>query len=240
VKILRRLLITLVIVLALAALGDRVANAVAEGRIATEVAATAADHGAYSDQRPDVTIHGWPFATQAWTGDFEQIDITLKDVGANGLVFPELAMTARDVEADWRELSDGGDAVAGTLDVSGTISVDSVEALLAEQTGWDLEIDEEGNAVLTTTEELGGVAVDLEATGKVVVGDGAISFTPDAVESVTQGLPAAVQPLVDQFASQLTSTVEIPELPYGITLGEIAFEGDVVAISATAEDVVLT
>ncbi|GAA1661073.1 hypothetical protein GCM10009830_02760 [Glycomyces endophyticus] len=239
-KILRRLLIALVIVLAVAALGDRVANAVAERRIATEVAATAADHGAYSDQRPDVTIHGWPFVTQAWTGEFEQIDITLADVGANGLVFPELAMTAYDVDADWRELSDGGDAVARTLDVSGTISVDSVEDLIAEQTGWDLEIDEEGNATLTATEELGGISVDLQASGQVVVGDGQISFTPEAVESVTEGLPAAVQPLIDEFASQLTSTVDIPELPYGITLAEIAFEGDVVAISGTAEDVVLT
>ncbi|SDL31268.1 Protein of unknown function [Glycomyces sambucus] len=239
-KILRRLLITLVVVLALAALGDRVANAVAERRIATEVAATAADHGAYSDQRPDVTIHGWPFLTQAWSGDFEQIDITLKDVGAEGLVFPELAMTAYDVDADWRELSDGGDAVARTLDVSGSISIDAVEDLLAEQTGWDLEIDEEGNATLAATEELGGITVDLQASGKVDVGDGVISFTPDAVESVTEGLPASVQPLVEEFASQLTSTVEIPELPYGITLEEIAFEGDVVAISGTAEDVVLT
>lgn len=239
-KILRRLLITLVIVAALVALGDRVANAVAERRIATEVAATAADHGAYSEQRPDVTIHGWPFATQAWTGDFEQIDITLKDVGANGLIFPELAMTARDVEADWRELADGGDAVAGTLDVDGTISIDSIEALLAEQTGWDLEIDRDGNATLTATEELGGMSVDLQATGTVEVSDDAISFTPDAVESLTQGLPQSVQPLVDQFASQLTSTVELPELPYGITLEQIAFEGDAVAIAASAEDVVLT
>ncbi|WP_158630384.1 LmeA family phospholipid-binding protein [Glycomyces terrestris] len=239
-KILRRILITLVVAAALLALGDRVANAVAERRIATEVAATAADHGAYSDQRPDVTIHGWPFATQAWTGDFEQIDITLRDVGANGLVFPELAMTAHDVDADWRELSDGGDAVARTLDVSGEIAIDSVEALLAEQTGWDLQIDEDGTATLSATEEIGGISVDLEASGQIAVGEGAISFTPDAVESVTQGLPASIQPLVDEFASQLTSSVEIPELPYGITLAEIAFEGDVVAISGTAEDVVLT
>lgn len=239
-KILRRVLIILVVLAALVALGDRVANAVAERRIATEVAATAADNGAYSDQRPEVTIHGWPFLTQAWSGEFEQIDITLKDVGAEGLVFPSLEMAAHSVEADWRELSDGGDAIAGTLDVSGSISVDSIEALLAEQTGYDLSIDEDGNATVTTTEELGGVSVDLQASGKIAVGDGELSFTPDAVESLTSGLPASVQPLIDSFASELTSTVTLPELPYGIQLVELAFEGDRVVISGSAEDVVLT
>jgi hypothetical protein len=240
VKILRRVLIVLVVVAALAALGDRVANAVAEGRIADEVAATAAENGAYSDQRPEVTIHGWPFATQAWSGEFEQIDISLKDVGAEGLVFPSLEMAAREVEADWRELRDGGDAVAGVLEVDGSIAVASIEELLAEQTGFDLDIDDDGNATLTTTEELGGVSVDLQATGKVEISEDELRFTPDAVESLTTGLPVELQPLVDAFASQLTSAVALPELPYGIELIELAFDGDEVVISGTAEDVVLT
>lgn len=239
-KIFRRVLIVLVVLVALVALLDRVANAVAEGRIADEVAATAAANGAYSDQRPEVAVHGWPFATQAWSGEFEQIDITLKDVGAEGLVFPSLEMAARDVEADWRELSSGGDAVAGTLDVSGSISVASIEALLAERTGFDLDIDEDGNATVTTTEELGGFSVDLQATGKVEIGEDELRFTPDAVESLTSGLPGELQPLVDAFASELTSTVALPELPYGIRLAEIAFDGGEVVISGSAEDVVLT
>jgi hypothetical protein len=240
VKILRRLLITLVIVAAVLALGDRVANALVERRIATEVANTAAEHGAYSDQRPDVTIHGWPFLTQAWTGDFEQIDITLKDVGSNGLTFPSLELVAHDVDADWRELTDGGDAVARTLDVTGSISVDSIEAIMAEQTGYDLQINEDGTASLVGSQELLGVEVELEATGQFEFGDNALTFKPDAVESLTENLPPQVQPLVDQAASQFQTTVDLPELPYGIQLSEIAFDGNVVTVSGTAKDVVLT
>ncbi|GAA2168259.1 MULTISPECIES: LmeA family phospholipid-binding protein [Glycomyces] len=239
-KILRRLLITLVIVAAVLALGDRVANALVERRIATEVANTAAEHGAYSDQKPDVTIHGWPFLTQAWTGDFGQIDISLKDVGSNGLTFPSLDLVAHDVDADWRKLSDGGDAVAQTLDVSGSVSVDSIEAIMAEQTGYDLQIDEDGTASLVGSQELLGVEVELEATGTFEFGDNALTFTPDAVESLTEGLPPQVQPLVDQAASEFETTVDLPELPYGIQLSEIAFDGDVVTVSGTAQDVVLT
>lgn len=239
-KILRRLLITLVIVLAVVALGDRVANALVERRIATEVANTAADNGAYSDQEPDVKIHGWPFLTQAWTGDFEQIDITLKDVGSNGLTFPTLDLVAHDVDADWRELTNGGDAVASTLDVSGSISVDSIETLMAEQTGYDLQINEDGTASLIGSQKLMGVEVEVEATGQFAFGDGSLTFTPDTVESLTEGLPPQVQPLVEQTLGEFSSTVALPELPYGIQLAEIAFEGDVVTVSGSAEDVVLT
>ncbi|GAA2139903.1 DUF2993 domain-containing protein [Glycomyces algeriensis] len=239
-KILRRLLITLVIVVAVVALGDRVANALVERRIADEVANTAAANGAYSDQEPDVKIHGWPFLTQAWTGEFEQIDITLQDVGSNGLTFPSLEMVAHDVDADWRELRNGGDAVASTLDVSGSVSVDSIEAIVAEQTGYDLQIDEDGTASLTGSQEFLGVQVDLEATGKFAFADNTLTFTPDAVESLTENLPPQVQPLVDQAAGEFASTVALPELPYGIQLSEIRFEGDVVTVSGTAEDVVLT
>lgn len=239
-KILRRLLITLVVIAALLALGDRVANAVAERRIATEVAGTAADHGAYSDQRPEVTIHGWPFLTQAWSGEFEQIDITLKDVGANGLVFPNLEMVAHDVAADWRELSEGGSVVASTLEVSGTVSIESVEALLAEQTGYDLSIDEDGNASLRATKEVLGMSVEVEASGKIVIGEGELRFTPDAVEALTEGLPAGVQPVIEDFASELGSRIALPELPYGIQLVDVAFDGNGVTVSGSAEDVVLT
>ncbi|MCC3763956.1 DUF2993 domain-containing protein [Glycomyces sp. TRM65418] len=239
-KILRRLLITLVILVALVALGDRVANALAERRIATEVANTAAENGAYSDQRPDVTIHGWPFLTQAWSGEFEQIDITLQDVGSNGLVFPSLELVAHEVDADWRELSNGGDAVARTLDVSGSVSVDSIEALLAEETGFELEINEDGTASLTGSQELMGVNVDLQASGQIEMGDGTLRFTPDTIESLTQDLPAQAQPLVEAALDEFASSVELPELPYGIQLREITFDGDVVTVSGDAEDVVLT
>lgn len=239
-KIVRRLLITLVILAAVLALGDRVANALVERRIATEVADTAAANGAYSDSEPDVKIHGWPFLTQAWVGEFEQIDITLQDVGSNGLVFPSLDLVAHDVDADWRELRNGGDAVADTVDVTGSVSVDSIEALMAEQTGYDLQINEDGTASLTGSQEFLGTVVELEATGQFAFADNTLVFTPDTVASLTEGLPAQIQPLIDQAAAEFGTTVALPELPYGIQLSEIRFDGDVVTVSGAAQDVVLT
>jgi hypothetical protein len=149
-------------------------------------------------------------------------------------------MVAHDVDADWRELRNGGDAVASTLDVSGSVSVDSIEAIVAEQTGFDLQVDEDGTASLTGSREFLGVQVDLEATGEFEFTDNTLTFTPDAVESLTEGLPPQVQPLIDQAAGEFASTVELPELPYGIQLSEIRFDGDAVTVSGSAQDVVLT
>jgi hypothetical protein len=241
VKTLRRLLVTLVIVVALLALGDRVANAVAERRVATEVAETAADHGAYSDRRPDVTIHGWPFATQAWSGEFDQIDIELRDVGAEGLVFPELDMVARGVAADWRDVL-GGEAeiTASEVEVSGTVSIASLEELLREHTGHDLVVNEDGTASVSTVIDALGMEIEVVGTGAIELDEEELRYVPDTVESLTGGLPAGAEPYVEEVRERMSTVIELPELPWGLRLTEIAVENGVVSISGSAADVPLT
>ena len=240
-KTLRRLLIALVVIVALVALTDRVANAVAERRIATVDADTAADHGAYSDQRPDVTVHGWPFVTQAYAGEFERIDIALSEVGAEGLVFPNLDMVAHDVSADWRELSDGGgEIVAGTVEVTGSLSIESLEALLRERTGFDLSVGDDGSASVTSVIDALGLRIEVVGTGSIRLGPGALGVVPDVVEAVTEGLPPGAQEYVDQAAAQLTTVIDLPELPWGLELTELTIANGAVEVAGSAQDVPLT
>lgn len=239
-KILRRILIALVITVALVALGDRVANAVAERRIATEVANTAADYGAYSDQRPDVTIHGWPFATQAWSGDFEQIDIELSDVGAEGLVFPKLDMVAHDVTADWRDYVDGNTQIsAETVDVSGTLSVASLEEMLRERTGYDLSINDDGTASVSAVIDALGIQVEVVGTGAIELNEDELRFVPEIIDSTAGQLPPGAESYVEQIREEMTTVVTLPELPWGLQLTEIEISGTTVAVSGTATDVTL-
>lgn len=240
-KILRRTLITLVIIVAVAALGDRVANAVAERRIATEVAEAAAEYGAYSDQRPDVTIHGWPFATQAWSGDFEQIDIELREVGAEGLTFPTLDMVARDVTADWRDFAAGESQItADEVDVSGTVSIASLEELLRERTGYDLSVNEDGSASVATVVEAVGMEFEIVGTGAIELTEDELRFMPDTVEALTGQLPPAADPYVEEIRERMTTVIALPELPWGLRLTEIAIDGGGATISGSASDVTLT
>ncbi|WP_026928546.1 LmeA family phospholipid-binding protein [Glycomyces tenuis] len=240
-KILRRLLIALVIIVALVALGDRVANAMAERRVATEVADTASEHGAYSERRPDVTIHGWPFVTQAWSGDFEQIDIELREVGAEGLVFPTLDMVARDVAADWRDIAAGNaEITASEVDVSGTVSIASLEELLREQTGYDLVVNEDGSASVSTVIDALGMEIEVVGTGAIEIDQDELRYVPDTIESLTGDLPPEAQSYVEEIRERMSTVIELPELPWGLQLTEIAIEGDTVSISGSAADVPLT
>ncbi|GAB3655897.1 LmeA family phospholipid-binding protein [Glycomyces tarimensis] len=244
-KILRRTLVTLVIVVAVVALGDRVANALAERRVATEVADTAAEHGAYSNQRPDVTIHGWPFLTQAWSGEFEQIDIEMRDVGATvedaGLTFPTLDLVAHDVTADWRDFSDGNSQItAEQVDVSGSISIESLEALLRESTGYDMTLNDDGTASVSAVVEAAGFEVEVVGTGAIELGGGELRFTPDVVEAVTEQLPPEADQYIERVREEMTTIVSLPELPWGVELTEIAIRGGDVEISGSATGVTLT
>lgn len=240
-KILRRLLIVLIILVAALALTDRVANAVAERRVATEVADTAAEYDAHSDQRPDVTIHGWPFASQAWTGDFEQIDIELREVGAEELVFPALDMVARDVTADWRDFVEGEPRItAAEVDVSGTVSLASLQELLRERTGYDLVVNEDGTASVSTVIEALGVEVEIVGSGAIELTRDELRYVPDAVEAVSGRLPPEAEPYAEELRERVSTVIALPELPWGLRIDRIAIEEGAVSVSGSATDVPLT
>ncbi|WP_199034159.1 LmeA family phospholipid-binding protein [Glycomyces salinus] len=241
-KILRRVLIPLVIVVALVALLDRVANAVAERQVASQVADTAADHGAYSDQRPDVTIHGWPFVTQVFGGELEQIDITLSDVGADGLVFPELDLVASDIEADWRELADGtGRITAATVDAEGSIALDSLSSLVDDFVDIDATVEDDGTVRLEATAEVEGIRFDLVTEGRIALAGNALEIVTGEFELADGGaLPPQGEALLEEYTSQLNTTLDLPELPYGIELTEISFSDGTMEVAGSATDVDLT
>lgn len=240
-KFLRVLLIVIVSVGAVLALGDRIANAVAERRIASEVADTAAEHGAYSDQRPRVTIGGWPFATQAWSGDFERIDIELREVGAEGLRFPTLDLVAHDVSADWREIAGGdGQVTAATVDASGTVALDSLSSLVDDFVDVDVTVEGGGAVRIEATAESFGQRFDLGAEGQITLVDGALEIITGAFELIDGTLPEGAGHLLEEYASQFNTRLELPELPYGIRLTEIEFTQDAMRVTGSASDVVLT
>jgi hypothetical protein len=239
-KFLRRTLITLVVLTAVLLLGDRVAAGFAENRIAAEVASTAANHGAYSDQRPDVTIHGFPFLTQAFGGEYRQIDIAMREVGADGLRFPTLDLVARDVTADWREVANrSADITADRVDAEGVIALDSLASLVDDYLSFDVHVSGDGTVTIEATLDMFGREVAVSGTGTIGLSDGALSIATDSFQAVEGVLPEGGQAVLDQFRSSLNTTVPLPELPYGIVLSEIEFSQDALRVSGSATDVTL-
>ena len=241
-KILRRILIPLVIAVAAVALLDRVANAVAERRVASQVVDTAVAHGAYSDQRPEVAIRGWPFVTQAFGGEFEQIDITLRGVGAGGLDFPELGLVATGIEVDWRDLAAGtGQVTAANVTAEGTIALDSLAVLVDDMIELDANVEEDGTVRLdATVEPEPGQQVGITASGRIELAGNALRLDMGPFELVEGTLPPGGRSALEEYTSRFNTVLELPELPYGIELTEIDFSGPIVEVSGSASGVALT
>jgi hypothetical protein len=71
----RRLVIVLAVIVGLLVVADRVAKVAAQGVVASRIES---DQGL--SQRPDVTIHGFPFLTQALAGRYDDVSLTLHDL----------------------------------------------------------------------------------------------------------------------------------------------------------------
>jgi hypothetical protein len=83
----RRLVWSLVVIVALLAILDRVALAAAQHDVAERLQADANLSSA-----PSVHIHGYPFLTQLIAGDYDDVDVVMHDVDAGALPVDRLSV----------------------------------------------------------------------------------------------------------------------------------------------------
>jgi len=112
----RRLLIVLVVLAALLVAADRVGVVVAQNRLASQI-----QQQLNLDRKPDVSIRGIPFLTQAISGTYKDIRVQLPDVDAGDV--QNVAIDAR-LQGTHVPLSD---AVGGNV---GQIPVDRISGTL--------------------------------------------------------------------------------------------------------------
>lgn len=93
-------LFTIIVIAIVFAIGDRVANAIAENRIAGKIQSSG------FPVKPGVTITGFPFLTQVAAHDIHQIDISASDVPAGPLQLASLTAVAAGVHLN--SAFDGG------------------------------------------------------------------------------------------------------------------------------------
>ena len=241
----RRALITLLIMLILIAgilfAADRVAANVAENSISDQVAQEAARQGVQSSQ-PSVDVGGFPFLTQVFAGNYKEIGIVLRDVRGSvdgrNLTVPELNVVARDVTASLETLrTRQGAIVADTVEGTGTITYASV-AELVEQPGLELA-ESNGRLVATAPVQILGQQFTLNGTADLTVAEGQIRIRFDDVTA--EGLPQvpAAQQVISAFAQNLGVNVDLPDLPFQLTVQEVRPTAEGLAVTATARDVPL-
>jgi len=227
----RRLLIVLVVLAALLVAADRIGVVVAQNRLASEL-----QQQLDLDAKPDVSIRGIPFLTQAIRGTYKDIRMQLPDVDAGDV--QDLAVDAR-LQGAHVSLSD---ALGGNVDripvdqISGTLLIPYDQ--LARASGISgLTITREGDSLrLTGSVQVLGRPVKAEAVGRVEVNDGRIAI--NAEQATVAGIPVP-EAVLDEAARLLSFRVQPQNLPLNLRITAVHLTDTGLLVDAVSDDVVL-
>lgn len=221
------LLVLLIFVAVVLVAADRLGVRVAQDKIGEQVAAQ------YNlSQRPDVTIHGIPFLTQAVGGEYEHIEVEIGDWTEQGVTVSGVTVDMRGVNAPLSEVSKGSSAnvTAKTATASAVIPYDVIrkeapkEVTALRPKGDDLSVDLTGSILGFPVS--GTAVVEVRPTAKGI-----------AISPVSVGSDGAAQIPLALVKKQLTWVVPVADLPVGSRISQIEPTPDGLRVAATAENV---
>ncbi|MET8372786.1 DUF2993 domain-containing protein [Micromonospora profundi] len=239
-KLLIGLVVLLLVVGGLLVVADRVAVGVAERLIADRVSQEVSKQGAQA-AAPKVEVAGTPFLTQVLDGRYERISIQLRDVQASvegdAVRLPVLDVDARNVRASLDTLRTGqGDVVADTVNGTGTISYDSLAALLNRP---GLTLGEQGGKLAVTAPvDVLGQNFTVSGTADVTVAEnGAVALRFSNLDA--EGLPnlPLARAVLNNYAKGISVDVPLPDLPFQLAVREVRPLPEGLAVTADAKDV---
>jgi LmeA-like phospholipid-binding len=226
----KALLISLVVLLGLAVVADRVGVRIAEKKVAEQIAQQGGLQGT-----PDVDITGFPFLTQVIAGRYEDVRIRLTAEELGQPAGTRAAVSLRGVHVPL------SDAISGSVD---QIPVDRVDgtatlsyALLAAQLGGDTTVRQEGDGLrITKTVTVFGQELPVTAAGTVRLEGNVLSVDVRQVSGAGVQIPSA---LVSRVSHLLDLEYKIPALPFGLRLSSVTPAADGVVVQVGATDTVL-
>ena len=231
----RRLLVLVAILAALAALADRGLAA-----MAGSATARAVQRSENLSEKPDVSFNGFPFLTQALRGRFREVEVTVRDVRREGVTITRVDARLEDVRVGLV------DALAGEVEAVpigegtavATLSYADVNEFLATRPG-NLRLSyRNGRLVVTGSVTVPGRgAVAAEGEGAVRVSGETLVVT---VRNVRSTAGAALSAAISAAAGDRFSfTVPVRGLPFGIRLVSVAATGEGLVVSASARAIVV-
>jgi hypothetical protein len=255
----RKLIIAVLVVVALAVGADFVAAAFAEHTIATQMRQQLALR---SD--PSVRINGFPFLTQALSGHYSAIDVQATGVSVDPLHDLDVEATLHDVDAPLAEVTSGDLHSVRAARVDGRIRIKDtdlgraigIEDLRIQQPS-DQEIKElfpsgtpangapPGNRApvrMVATTDLLGQRTEIVGIGLIQLTDNVVRITARDVRLAREGagsvgLPRAVR---QTLLNTLSADVKPGELPFAVTPTRVWVETGSVVVEGTASNVSLS
>ena len=221
--------ISVLAVLAVLIVGDRVANAVAQNVLATQLQSELS-----TPTKPAVDIGGFPFVTQVLGGSFSSVQVTADDAtvqeGSTSVAIAHLDATLTGITATDRYqniVADRGEATA-LVDWSGVSSL----------AGQKISYDADDRMRIDFSVPIGRLSIDGFITGRpqLDVEAQTITVVDPQVSVASVDVPQAV---VDAVSRLVLQPIPIQNLPYDISVTGLTVQPDGLLLSGTGQDIPL-
>jgi hypothetical protein len=227
----RRLVGTVVVLLAVLVGLDRVAVLYAQNRVATNIRVSQRLTGA-----PHVTIHGFPFLTQLFGGTYNDIEASLSDVRRGSLTLTRVDVNLHHADVPFGDVMGSRVNSVPVERIDGTVTIGYADLADAGQSGLTLTYDGKGGVRVTGTVRVGGAGISAEATGRIATDSNRIAVSVDNVMVAGQPAPAAVSAAVRQTFS---FSVALPALPFDIELRSVRATARGIVVAAVGHRITL-
>lgn len=224
----RKVLVALVVIAALAVGLDRGLALVAENVVAGRI-----QDNTGLDRQPAVDIRGLPFLTQAVGGTYRHVTVSLSALERSDVRLENLVVNLRDVRAPLGRVLRTDRPVTARAE-SATAAATVPYALVEARAPGDVQASPAGQQIRLSG-NTGFLGRDVSGSALVEVSPAARGLELDATQVRLQGRPAT-----GQLADRLSFTVAMGELPFGlrITGAQVTRKG--VRVHARADNVPLT
>lgn len=225
-------LLGILMVIAVLAAGLAIADRVAEN-VASNVVAQQLSSRLRLSHRPTVTIAGFPFLTQAASGDYQEIDISIASLSALSATVDDVAASAQDVHAKpfMNSPADIRSASARTVELSGRVPLSSIPlppGFTASDSASRLRVSGSISAL--------GLSVPITATEQIALEGSRVTFRPTDIQARAGGSRLDVS---GTAARELTVSVDLSGLPFHVRLTRLIIGRSGLRVAGRAQNVSL-
>ena len=225
----RKLVITVIILLALLVAADFGARAYAESRTADAIKAEVG-----TDVTPDVSIEGFPFLWHAVQGTYPQVVISATTTSADSIPGVRAVAELETVNLPLRDALAGSAAnlTAQSANVRALIPLDSLAAALGRP-DLTLSAGPDGGIVAAATLDVLGESIPVTGAATVSITNGRLMLTVEHLSAAGIDLTPVASAAADVLAGQLSTSLSLAGLPFAITDAVAAVRGTDLVLTVT-------
>ena len=227
----KALLTTVVALVVLAVAADRISLLLAQHAVAAQLQTS----GGLSS-RPDVSIRGIPFLTQAFSGKYDDVEVSASEVTAGGGRLSRLDVTLRGVHVPL------SDAISGSVNA---VPVDALRAtVLLSYADMSRQLRDRGLTVAPAGDQL-RVSGSVQVLGRTITASALSSVALSSASVVVTakrfevGNAMADRAVTAALAGRFDFVIRVGQLPYGLTMSSLRVTPEGVVATADAAHTVL-